>query len=198
MPRRNGRSIFFLAQTNLTELITSYDDRLRGFIDSRIPTRLRRFIDNDDLMQEIWIVVGTQLGGFEYGDDTELAGWIFAIARGLTTDLVRLAARPKARTINQNRAAGKTSWLDNVVGAAAPQRSPSSVVAAREGSDLAVAALSSLCKRDAMIARLHWLNHMKNNAIAEVLGLSETKIRSSLWCTRRRLMKHLGGSSNFY
>ncbi len=187
-----------MAQTNLTELINSYDGRLRAFIDSRIPIRMRRFVDKDDLMQDIWHVVGTQLGGFEYNGDTQLSGWIFTIARGRITDLVRQAAGPRGRTIDQNRANGKTSWIDNVVGAVAPQRSPSSVVAAQEGSDLVVAALSSLCKRDALIARLHWLNNMNNNAIAELLGLPESRIRSSLWCTRRRLKKHLGGSSNFY
>lgn len=187
-----------MAQTQLTELINSYDGRLRGFIDSRIPIRLRRFVDEDDLMQDIWQVVEARLDGFEYRDDTQLSGWLFTIARGRITDLVRQAAGPRGRTIDQNRAAGRTSWLDNVVGAVAPQRSPSSVVAAREGSDMVVAALSSLCKRDAMIARLHWLNHMENNAIAELLALPESKIRSSLWCTRRRLKKHLGGSSNFY
>ncbi|MCH8851427.1 MAG: sigma-70 family RNA polymerase sigma factor [Planctomycetes bacterium] len=187
-----------MAHTNLTELINSYDGRLRGFIGSRIPIRLRRFVDEDDLMQDIWHVVGTQLDGFKYSDDTQLSGWLFTIARGRITDLVRQAAGPRGRTIDQNRAAGRTSWLDNVVGAAAPQRSPSSVVAAQEGSEMVVAALSSLCKRDAMIARLHWLNNMNNNAIAELLGLPESRIRSSLWCTRRRLKKHLGGSSNFY
>ena len=187
-----------MAHTKLTELINSYDGRLRVFIDSRIPIRLRRFIDEDDLMQDIWHVVGTQLSGFEYVDDRQLSGWLFTIARGRITDLLRQAAGPRGRTIDQNRAAGKTSWLDDVVGAAAPQRSPSSVVAAREGSDMVVAALSSLCKRDSMIARLHWLDNMENNAIADLLGLPESKIRSSLWCTRRRLKKHLGGSSNFY
>ncbi len=187
-----------MAQTDLTELINSYDGRLRRFIASRIPIRLRRFVDKDDLMQDIWHVVGTQLEGFEYGGDAKLSGWIFTIARGRIADLVRQAGGPRGRTIDQNRTAGKTSWLDNVVGAIAPQRSPSSVVAAREGSDMVVAALSSLCKRDAMIARLHWLNQMENNAIADLLGLPESRIRSSLWCTRRRLKKQLGGSTNFY
>lgn len=187
-----------MSQPTLKDLIHSYDGRLRGFINSRIPIRLRRFVDEDDLMQDIWHVVGTQLDGFAYSDDTQLGGWLFTIARGRITDLLRQAAGPRGRTIDQNRAAGRTSWLDNVVGAVAPQRSPSSIVAAREGSDMVVAALSSLCKRDAMIARLHWLNNMNNNAIAELLGLPESRIRSSLWCTRRRLKKHLGGSSNFY
>ncbi len=187
-----------MAQPNLTELINSYDGLLRGFIDSRIPIRLRQFVDEDDLMQDIWHVVGTQLEGFEYRDDARVSGWLFAIARGRTTDLVRQAAGPRGRTNDQNPIAGKTSWLDDVVGAVAPARSPSSAVAAREGSEMVVAALSGLSIRDALIARLHWMNNMDNNAIAELLGLPESRIRSSLWCTRRRLKKDLGGPSNFY
>ncbi|MCH8854335.1 MAG: sigma-70 family RNA polymerase sigma factor [Planctomycetes bacterium] len=185
------------ANITLEQIISAYQDDLRGLVAVRIPTHLRSVVSFEDVLQAVWIEIDRCLPAFEFETKRQLGAWIKAIARSRLCDELRNAqayGRGDVRVVGQ----GRTSATGAIGARCAAQRSPSSAVAGQEASLELLKALQVLSRRDQQIMRLHFLESLTTRQTARAMGLSLTTVNSSIYRSKREIAELMGGAGKYF
>jgi RNA polymerase sigma factor (sigma-70 family) len=141
----------------------------------------------EELAQEIFLKVYTQLGNYEGRGSFE--GWLSKIATNICLNALRsVKRRPESSITDLTEAEMK--WMEQSLGNIAielHQSAESKIVAA----DLAEKLLQTLSPDDRLILILFEGDELSIKEVAEMTGWSESKIKTQLFRARGRMRKAL-------
>jgi RNA polymerase sigma factor (sigma-70 family) len=109
----------------LNELFERYRDRVRRIVGIRLGAGLRRFLDEDDIVQEVFIVAARRIGDFEPRGHSSILYWLSAIAENQIRDKARYFQSPKRDGHNEVRLGLHDSEGGGVPEPPSPEPSPS-------------------------------------------------------------------------
>ncbi len=163
-------------RTALAELCHDLRERLRAIVRERMNRRLSGRLDDDDVLQEIYLQAETRLMHFSGQTDEEAVGWLFLVAKQTVVDIHRRHLAAKVRDLRRELRPGDvapslsqpSSWLFGSAGLT----SPSQIVARDERQHWLHGILDSLPENDREIILLRHFVECSNAEAAEVLGLS--------------------------
>lgn len=222
--RKNGRGHFFLGagwtgmqrrEANLESVsaeasraeardrLMDHADRLRRFIDCRLPSRLRSTTSADDILQEVWVEAIAHIDSLRSSDERVFVAWLTRIARNKLIDAARTQRRRKRSGGGADgqlrRRAGRVSSLIQIfrlVGSS--QRTPSREVATIEATEALEAALREMPENRGRAIQQKYIEGRSTEMIAETMGTTQSAIRSLLAQGLRQLRGKLGRSGRFF
>jgi RNA polymerase sigma-70 factor (ECF subfamily) len=137
----------------------------------------------DDLAGEVWMAVAQRLGAFE-GDEDGFRAWLFSIAR-------RQVAGHRRRGIRRRTDPVPSEHLEHAAADDVAELAATNVTA-QEAVDLLV---RHLTRDQAEVLLLRVVGDLDVTRTAEVMGRSETWVRTTQHRALRRLSRRLGGES---
>ncbi|MCB9437453.1 MAG: RNA polymerase sigma factor [Anaerolineales bacterium] len=150
--------------TVFRELYAYYFPKVYAYIAYRV----RRKQDTEDLVSEIFLVVVEQIRDFEYRGEHSFAAWLFRIAYNMVCQFHR----------QQNR----TQYipLEDLPAMSQNDLSPDHELMKKERFALLSQLISTLSPRRQEIITLKYFGALRNQEIAQILGLDERTIASHL------------------
>jgi RNA polymerase sigma-70 factor (ECF subfamily) len=156
---------------------------------------LRRMTENaaqaDDLTQEVFIRVYRGLPGFR--GDASVTTWLYQIARNVFYDYTRQAStrRDRANLALETLSGGYDSWADE------KEVRPEPAAERREMSDCVQDHANTLPDSYRDVLALHDMMGLKNQQIAEALGISLATVKIRLHRARKKLHESLTAGCDF-
>ena len=174
----------------MSEFLEHYD-RLRQFVSSCMPTKLRLETDPDDILQETYTVAWPSNDTVTISEKNEKMRWLRTVARRKLIDRVRHVSRAKRNdgqrpTLHHNE--------DNINSRV---RTPSSFAAQREAAEILEEAIGSLSDRHQSVIRLRFFEGRSFANVADELKLT---VPAAQMLTKRavnKLREALGSGSRF-
>jgi RNA polymerase sigma-70 factor, ECF subfamily len=163
-------------RTALAEMCDTYRERLRSVIRDRLNRRLGGRLDDDDVLQEIYIQAETRLTHFAGQTEDEAIGWLMLVAKQTVVDIHRRHFAAQVRDLRRelrpadvaHSASQPSAWLFGSAGLT----SPSQIVARDERQRWLHSVLDRLPENDREIILLRHFVECSNSEAAEVLGLT--------------------------
>jgi RNA polymerase sigma-70 factor (ECF subfamily) len=157
------------SQAALRALFTRNEAALHGFLERRLPPRLRRKVAPEDVMQEVWLVAAARLAEFEDRGEGAFRAWVMRIAE------LKLREAMRAHLGTQKRAA-----VREVSRGGRPDTSafrgggptPSEVAQGHELEDAAARAMAALPEDYRAVLKLVQVEGLTLKAAAERIGRS--------------------------
>jgi RNA polymerase sigma-70 factor (subfamily 1) len=82
-------------ETALNELFSRYRDRVRRIVGVRMGAALRAVMEEDDIVQEVFLVAARRIGEFEPQSHASILGWLAAIAENKLREKAKFHTREK-------------------------------------------------------------------------------------------------------
>ncbi len=151
-------------------------ERLRTVVRERMNRRLSGRLDDDDLLQEIYLQAETRLEHFSGHTDDEAIGWLMLVAKQTVVDVHRRHFAAQVRDLRRElrpadvapSASQPSAWLFGSAGLT----SPSQIVARDERQRWLHGVLDRLPENDREIILLRHFVECSNAEAAEILGLT--------------------------
>ncbi len=157
-----------------------YFKRVYAFLDKR----LRNRADTEETTQEVFINIFSSIDG--YRGDAPLAAWIFGLTRRTLAARFRKKRHPTVPLFEENEDVA----FSRLTAASAPEATPLQNYEMVERADL----LDQVLEQEitAEQRRLFEMHHLENMPIAEIAAAtskSEDSVKSTLYRTRKLLLK---------
>lgn len=160
----------------LAELCHAQRERLRSVVRERLNRRLGGRLDDDDLLQEIYLQAETRLMHFNGQTNDEAVGWLVLVAKQTVVDVHRRHFAAQVRDLRRelrpgdvaHSASQPSAWLFGSAGLT----SPSQIVARDERQRWLHGVLDRLPENDREIILLRHFVECSNAEAAEILGLT--------------------------
>lgn len=167
---RNGN------RTALAELCHAQRERLRAIVRERMNRRLGGRLDEDDVLQEIYLQAESRLMHFTGQSNEEAVGWLILVAKQTVIDIHRRHFAAQVRDLRRelrpadvaHSASQPSAWLFGSAGLT----SPSQIVARDERQRWLHGVLDQLPENDREIILLRHFVECSNSEAAEILGLT--------------------------
>ena len=183
----------------LGEAFAAFRDRLLRMISLRLDPRLRGRIDPEDVVQDAWVGGRSRIEHFKTRGTMTLFVWVRRMVEQALIDLHRQHLGAQGRTV------AKEVQLDKPYAPAdaesislhlmAEQTSPSQAAIRAESSDELKDALLQLEELDREVLVLRHLEELRNEHVAEILGLSRQAASNRYVRALKRLKRCLTESA---
>lgn len=175
-----------MTETDLAHLIHE-DGILRSYIRRRMPAVLRPLLDVDDILQQVFLSARKMLHAYQDRDGALIRSWLRGVAIHRIISAGR--ARDSRRCVNEgelqpDECAAETMW--------APQRTPSSAVAAKEARARVIAAVAGLPPRQQSLVQLCDLQGQDPATVARRLKIARSTVYNNLAAANTKLVSLLG------
>ena len=180
-------------QTLRAELIERVPN-LRGFVDAKIPARLRNTISSDDVLQDIWISALRSRRSLRVDTPDAIDRWLTTVAQHRLLNIIRTAACIK----RGGKAGGVTKPLpsDSFIALydriGLPIQSPSRETAMHEASSLIRLALNMLPQSRRYVIIERYIHGKSCEEIAVSLHRTKKAVYSLLFNALQELQELLG------
>ncbi|MFT4542529.1 MAG: RNA polymerase sigma factor (sigma-70 family) [Planctomycetota bacterium] len=87
----------------LNELFERYQERVRRIVGVRLGRELRRFLEEEDIVQEVFLVAARRIGEFEPTGHSSILYWLSAIAENRIRDSARYHQSSKRDAYREQR-----------------------------------------------------------------------------------------------
>jgi RNA polymerase sigma-70 factor, ECF subfamily len=162
----------------LGEFFGGFHDRLERMIEFRLDDRLRGRIDPEDVLQEAWIEVSRRLKDYLARPQVSLYVWVRQLTYQVLIDLQRRhfgqKRDPRQEVPWQGGTGTDTASRVMSEAFAAQLTTPSQAAIRAEEKDQLQNMLQAMDPVDREVLALRHFEHLGNNQIAEILGLSAT------------------------
>ncbi len=185
----------------MQKMLLAHAERLRQYIDGKIPRGLRSVVSADDVLQDVWIAAFRTAGGFRGRRDADFEHWLTTIANRKTVDTLRIALAIKRGGGVPVQGCGSdpySSIIDLVAGAAAPGVTPSRVTSAKEAAAAVTAALGHVSADRARAVRMRHIEGRPLSEIARLMQRTVPAVHSLIFHGLRELRTHLGSAEKFF
>lgn len=165
-------------RTALAVLCDEHRERLRGIIRERLNSRLSGRLDDDDVLQEVYLQAETRLMHFAGANHAEALGWLILVTKQTVVDIHRRHLAAQVRDLRRELRAsdrppnGSTSQPTSWVFGSDGVTSPSQALAREERQQWLHTILDQLSENDREIILLRHFLECSNNDAAEILGLT--------------------------
>lgn len=147
------------------ELYRRYVKRVYSYVAARVNAPQ----DAEDIVAEVFLRVIKNLDQLRYPQQISFAAWLFAIARHAVADHYR-----------RNGAADKYLSLEDAPIAAPAEKQPDYILSQNEESAQLYRLIQTLPQRKREIITLRYYGGLRNQEIAEVLGIGEKTVSAYL------------------
>jgi RNA polymerase sigma-70 factor (ECF subfamily) len=186
----------------LNELLLVHFDRLRLYIERRLPARLDGVLGADDALQETLVRVIRGIATFQPQGGTSFERWLETIARHTIESLeVAATAQKRGGKLHRrmHRAASPASSIADLVDLLSDKSSTVSGKAAKKEAIQAVqVGIACLPDEQQQAVRLRYLQGQSLGETADALGRSPAAVRGLLYRAKTRLRDALGRSSRWF
>lgn len=180
-----------MGEPEFEEIYNTFQPRIKRYL-----TRMVGIAEAEDLAQDVFVKVSRGLAGFR--GDAQLSTWIYRIATSVAID--RLRSPSFQRTVPGNIPDEFAAWdvYGSAVGLRETSRSVDQVVARKVGDDCVRGTIKNLPEiyRTALV--LSEYENLKNQEIANILGVSLDTVKIRLHRARTKLKKELECSCELY
>ncbi len=174
-------------------LLALHRDRLRQMVAVRLDRRLAARVDPSDVVQEALADADRRLDDYLRERPLPFYPWLRQFARDRLIDARRRHLHARRRSVGREEPGGLPLPDESVAALAgrllASGTSPSGRLMRRELRDRVHAALAELEPRDREVLVLRYLEQMRFDEVAAVLGLTEAAVKSR----HRRALERLHG-----
>jgi RNA polymerase sigma-70 factor (ECF subfamily) len=146
---------------------------LMRYLDRRVPAELRRLIEPQDVMQDVYLDVFRNMNTFTSTDPGMAMRWLVRIARNRVIDLVRMQQSSKRSdglqgtlTGGPNETVTEESIVQLLQNLAVHEKTPSRSAAAHELSAMLERCLTKLPKEHRMAIRYRYLEGLPLDTVA--------------------------------
>jgi RNA polymerase sigma-70 factor, ECF subfamily len=162
----------------LGELFADFHDRLERMIEFRLDDRLRGRIDPEDVLQEAWLELSRRLHEYLSRPEVSLYVWVRQLTYQVLIDLQRRhfgqKRDPRQEVPWQGDVGRDTTSRVMAEAMAAQLTTPSQAAIRAEERDQLQQILQGMDPMDREVLALRHFEHLGNNQVAEILGLSAT------------------------
>lgn len=160
------------------ELFSRYRDRFERMIDFRMDDRVRGRIDPEDVLQEAFIEVARRIPEYIARHEVSFFVWARQITWQILIGMQRrhFGQKRDPRREHEAHSPARHDATSHSIAAAffAQLTTPSQAAMKREEIEQLRAVLDSMDEMDREVLALRHFEHLGNNQVAEVLGLSVT------------------------
>lgn len=175
--------------------------RLRTYVSSKIPSKLKSFLAADDVLQEVWIAAFRGAVGFRGNDADDFDRWLTTIANRKLVDSLRaaLAVKRGGRTpIVAEAQQRRSSIVDLFARVASPQATPSRETSTKEATDALLIALACLSEDRGRAIRMRHIDGLSVPEIAKLMQRTIPSVHGLLFHGLRELRTRLGSAEKFF
>lgn len=147
------------------ELYGRYVKRIYGYVAARVNAPQ----DAEDIVADVFVRVIKNLPQLHHQQPTSFAAWLFAIARHTVADHYRHNGTPN-----------KYLPLDDAHIAAPAEKQPDHIISQNEEAARLYRMIQALPQRKREIVTLRYYGDLRNQEIAEVLGIGEKTVSAYL------------------
>lgn len=203
-PPRHGESLIPQAQPfeerELLRLLVNTADRMRQYISSKIPERLRSTLTEDDVLQDTWVCAFRDLPQMRPTGPQSAERWLTSLANHRLLDAIRAEDRLKRGGGLQIINAGglKSSFLNLFGMVTSQQQTPSSELRINEAVQWVRRNVNEL---EGELREAVWMRHVEGRSIADIADrLQKTKpaVHSLLFRGLHELRKKMGSADMFF
>lgn len=161
--------------TEFDQVITPHLKKLRKYIGVRLYQKLKRYVDVDDVMQEVLISANRRFEEYKK-KNISFDVWIYKIALDKIIETYRFHTAQKrdfSKEVceNNNDNEGESLW-----DATSDCESPYALAVIDENTSLIKQAFNRMDGQDKEILYLRYINRLSNREIAELTGISKYTI----------------------
>ena len=185
----------------LQRLLLSHANRLRRYIESKIPPKLRSLLAADDILQDVWIAAFRAMTTFRGNEGEDFDRWLMTITNRKLVDSLRtaLAVKRGGKTpIVGEAQVRRSSIADLFARIASPQATPSRVTSAKEAVDAVAAALARLPDDRGQAVKMRHIDGLSVPEIADRMQRTIPAVHSLLFHGLRELRHRLGPEAKFF
>ncbi|MCB9850802.1 MAG: sigma-70 family RNA polymerase sigma factor [Phycisphaerales bacterium] len=175
---------------------------LRKHITHRVPYALRRELDADDILQEVWERTLRTHDPSGITQITDLEQYLKRVASNVLVDRIRAFQTAKrgrgldrVEIIHANNLL--SSYADLFERVAGPRKTPSSEVAIREAAGAVSGAMERIPERQREAIRLYHILELPCDEVGQRMRLSERAVRSLVARGLVSLRNELGSATQF-
>lgn len=182
-PKELLRSAVNGSEAALDVLLLQQYDALLRVADSRIPRQLRRIIDPEDVVNDVFIAAMKNISSFDGESIAQFSAWLKTIAKNQIIDVHRKKANADRESV--------FSLILDVMGE--PQNeSPSKVVSREEAEQELKGHIARLPERQRKAVTLRFLQELTLEQVAEKMNLSKSAVRSLIHRAKDVLRERMG------
>jgi RNA polymerase sigma factor (sigma-70 family) len=163
--------------------LRAHFDAHRPSLRRMVAARLSNAEDAEDLMQDLWI----RLGSAETGPIANPRAYLHRMALNLANDLVRQRVRRRRREEDWNG----TMVTETGGMALDPTPSPERQLSDRQDLDRLTNAVRAMPERAQRVFRLHRIDGLSHAKVAEELGISKSAVEKNMATAMKHLARHI-------
>ena len=190
-----------LDESDLTILLMERADPLSAFVERKMPADVRRVIDPEDILQNVWVAAFRTISNFTPDGPNSFDKWLTKITENRIIDAIREVRRLKrggGHRIEHEAGRRTASYLDLFGRVTSKQRTPSSEDAANEAVHAVQIALCTLPDDYRCAITMYHIDHQSRAEVAEAMGKTDPAINSLLYRGLQMLRGRLGPSGKFF
>lgn len=175
--------------------------RLRRYVQRKIPHRLRASVSADDILQETWVAAYRTVSTFVPDGPDAVDRWLTTIANSRIVDVVRAARRRKRDGLRRRicDASGRLSSLGELFARIqSPQKTPSSEFRAIERAHAVSMALNQLKEDRRRAVYMHYIEGCSQKEIAARIEKTEAAVNSLLYHGLLEMRSVLGDAAKYF
>jgi RNA polymerase sigma-70 factor (ECF subfamily) len=176
-------------------------DGLHTYVERRIPSRLRRVITPEDVLQEVWIAAFRTVSAFKTDSPDAVDRWLMTIARSKLISAVRHArclCRDGGREVGPSVPDHSGSYLALFSRLTVAGRTPSSEEAACDAVRAVQIALSAMQPDYQQAITLRHIEGRTHGEVATVMNRTTGAVNSLLHRGMLELRERLGSPGRFF
>lgn len=172
-------------------------DTTRGYIQHRIPKRMRAVLSVEDVLQEAWIAAFRTCAGFVNESPGAFDRWFLTIVRSRLLNAIRYANQAM-RTVDRLEKADRSgSYLGLVARLADPARTASSHCAGQEAVQAVRLAISALPDDYRQAITMHYIEGQSQAEVASQMNKTKPAVHGLLYRGLEQLKERMGNAERF-
>lgn len=191
---------FVVEEHSLSRVLQQRAFFLYQYVQKKIPQNMQSLITPEDILQEVWIGTFRRMSQVTGLDAERLDRWLQCLANRKLVSAIRTFGSVKRgggqKPLRQHQDQAK-SFVDLFALVASPQRTPSSLAAARELAHEVQIAIAQLPRLSRSAILMYHVQGLELEDIAKELGRSKDSVRGLLFRGRNRLGEILQSQSKF-
>jgi RNA polymerase sigma-70 factor (ECF subfamily) len=178
--------------TALGRLLERYRNYMGLLVRIQVGRRLRSKVDNDDLLQEIWLEIHRKIPSFRGTSEREFLMWARRVIGAILANQIRHYLGTKCRDLRLERALGEElDYSSRTMNQSliASQSTPSQHAVRREQAVLLADALSELPENYREVIILRQLEGLSFPDVARRMGRTEDSVKN-VWLRALARLRH--------
>lgn len=173
--------------------LMSRADSLRRYVEAKIPSRLRRTVSSDDILQDIWITAVRSVADVRPHGPDDLDRWLTRVAQRRIADAIRRAGAAKrgGRDAIMYDRRQTSSFVDLFSHVSGREGTPSREVSTKEAVHAVQIALAALPEDYRIAIELRYLEGNSQEEIAKLMHKTRPSVNSLLFRGMRKLRELL-------